>query len=80
MLSSNLLKWNALNWYEAKLDFADALHLAFAKTSFATFDEKLVKRASQLVTNCDLILLKTKIFNSLRRVNKRSVIHQIEAK
>ncbi len=40
----------ALAWYDAGLDFADALHLAFAGrgTSFATFDTKLARRARKL--------------------------------
>lgn len=40
----------ALQWYGSGLDFADALHLAFASSagSFATFDAKLVRRARKL--------------------------------
>lgn len=40
----------ALDWYEAGLDFADALHLASsgAATEFATFDRKLARRAARL--------------------------------
>jgi hypothetical protein len=40
----------ALDWYAAGLDFADALHLAFSHSAdrFATFDDKLIKRASRI--------------------------------
>ncbi len=40
----------ALAWYGTGLDFADALHLAFAPSggSFATFDAKLARRARKL--------------------------------
>jgi predicted nucleic-acid-binding protein len=40
----------ALDWYAAGLDFADALHLAFSQSAdkFATFDDKLIKRASRI--------------------------------
>lgn len=40
----------ALDWFEAGLDIADALHLASAGRSvaFATFDRKLARRARQL--------------------------------
>lgn len=40
----------ALAWYRDGMDFADALHLALSQqaASFATFDEKLVKRAKAL--------------------------------
>jgi len=42
----------ALDWHEAGLDFADALHLAGSQQaeSMATFDRKLVERASGLGT------------------------------
>ena len=41
---------NALNWFSEGLDFADALHLASrgSADTFATFDERLQKRASQV--------------------------------
>jgi len=37
-------------WYQDGMDFADAMHLAFSEEaeSFATFDEKLVRRARQI--------------------------------
>ncbi len=37
----------ALDWYEAGLDFADALHLASSTGArgFATFDQALIRRA-----------------------------------
>jgi len=40
----------ALTWYQEGLDFADALHLAgsSAQDSFATFDQALIKKSSQL--------------------------------
>jgi predicted nucleic-acid-binding protein len=40
----------ALGWTSSGMDFADALHLASRRESarFATFDEKLVKRAKAL--------------------------------
>jgi predicted nucleic acid-binding protein len=40
----------ALEWYGSGLDFADALHLAFASGggAFATFDAKLARRARKL--------------------------------
>ena len=40
----------ALDGYDAGLDFADALHLAFAGSagSFATFDRRLARRAARL--------------------------------
>lgn len=40
----------ALEWLEAGLDFADALHLALAAEAegFATFDARLAKRARRL--------------------------------
>ncbi len=40
------------------MDFADALHLASSENSFVTFDEKLVKKASQIATDYHVILLK----------------------
>lgn len=41
---------NALDWFKNGLDFADALHLASADKAkqFATFDQKLAKRAQSL--------------------------------
>ena len=41
----------ALNGYEQGLDFADALHLASSGRAegFATFDQKMAKRASQFL-------------------------------
>ena len=40
----------ALDWYASGLDFADALHLAFSRPAgqFATFDDKLARRASRI--------------------------------
>lgn len=37
----------ALDWFEQKMDFADAWHLALSQAcaNFATFDDKLIKRA-----------------------------------
>lgn len=47
----------ALDGFESGLDFADALHLAASRNAgrFATFDQKLVNRASKL-TDIELIL------------------------
>ena len=40
----------ALDWYEAGMDFADALHLASSSdlTAFATFDKKISNKANKL--------------------------------
>jgi hypothetical protein len=40
----------ALRWYDAGLDFTDALHLASLDpgVSFATFDRRLAARASRI--------------------------------
>ena len=40
----------ALEWFEAGLDFADALHLALAEEAgeFVTFDARLAKRARRI--------------------------------
>lgn len=47
----------ALNGFERGLDFADALHLAGSRRAgrFATFDQKLIKRAEKL-TDIELVL------------------------
>jgi hypothetical protein len=39
-----------LKWYEDGTDLADAMHLAFSEDAeyFATFNEKLVRRAQQI--------------------------------
>ena len=41
--------YQAISWYENKLDFADALHLASSRrcSSFATFDSSFIKKAQQ---------------------------------
>ncbi len=41
--------YQAISWYENKLDFADALHLASSRrcVSFATFDNSFIKKAQQ---------------------------------
>ena len=41
---------DALQWMRGGMDFADALHLASARPAgrFATFDDKLVKRAAKI--------------------------------
>jgi predicted nucleic-acid-binding protein len=41
---------NAIEWTRQGMDFADAMHLTSAKSvgSFATFDRKLAKRATNL--------------------------------
>ncbi len=40
----------ALDWFEAGLDFADALHLAASRHTggFISFDQRLIKRAARL--------------------------------
>jgi predicted nucleic-acid-binding protein len=42
--------WQALDWFDARLDFADALHLAATRraTTFATFHRALRHRATVL--------------------------------
>jgi len=46
--SGNVVR--AITWAEAGLDFADALHLSSSQgaQSFATFDDKLAKRAKRI--------------------------------
>jgi predicted nucleic-acid-binding protein len=41
--------YQAISWYENKLNFADALHLASSRrcSSFATFDSLFMKKAQQ---------------------------------
>jgi len=41
-----------LDWLEAGMDFADALHLARSShcSAFVTFDQKFAKRANALAT------------------------------
>ena len=41
--------FQAISWYENKLDFADALHMASSRrcVSFATFDSSFIKKAQQ---------------------------------
>ena len=48
----------ALDWFAEKMDFADAWHLALSQSCgrFATFDDKLVKRAKGK-TKCKAFLL-----------------------
>ncbi len=48
----NVCVRDALQWYEAGLDFAAALHVASCSKArrFATFDGKLVKRVKKLPT------------------------------
>lgn len=47
----------ASRWYEQGMDFADALHLACSlhTDSFASFDKKLIKKATGLNTGVALI-------------------------
>ncbi len=42
--------YQAISWYENKIDFADALHLASSKRceSLATFDSSFTKKAQQV--------------------------------
>lgn len=48
--------YQAISWYENKLDFADALHLASSRrcASFATFDSALIKKA-QLLSSMEMV-------------------------
>jgi predicted nucleic-acid-binding protein len=57
-LEDELAVAKALAWFEAGLDFADALHLASAGDAkrFATFDRKLAKQASR-VTKLETVSL-----------------------
>ena len=52
----------ALNWYEAGMDFGDALHLANSSGQFATFDQRLSKKAKALYAPQTVILLGEKTF------------------
>ena len=47
----------AVDWYEAGMDFADALHLASSgqQSAFATFDHSMRKRASKAVGGFEFI-------------------------
>ncbi|WP_225896018.1 hypothetical protein [Dendronalium phyllosphericum] len=56
-LSNANLVFQALQWHESGLDFADAFHLAQSQnhTDFYTFDDKLVKKAKGLTT-CEVKL------------------------
>lgn len=49
----------ALVWYEAGMDFADALHFALGKNlvGFATFDRRMRNKARQLNIQQNLIFL-----------------------
>ena len=51
----------ALDWYEAGMDFADALHLSSSSelTAFATFDKKISNKAKKLNLSTQVILLQT---------------------
>jgi predicted nucleic-acid-binding protein len=52
----------AMDWYEAGMDFADALHLASNERveAFATFEKKILTKATQLHLPHQIILLPTK--------------------
>jgi predicted nucleic-acid-binding protein len=56
-LSNTSLVYQALQWHETGLYFADAFHLAQSQNNveFYTFDEKFVKKAKGL-TNCEVKL------------------------
>jgi hypothetical protein len=49
----------ALEWYEAGMDFADALHLASSldTEAFATFEKKISRKATKLNIPHQVILL-----------------------
>ncbi len=57
-LSNSSLVFQALQWHELGLDFADAFHLAQSQNhaEFYTFDNKFVKKAKGLTT-CEVKLL-----------------------
>lgn len=46
-----------LRWYEAGMDFADALHLANSEQCFATFDKHLANKAKELNAPHSIIFL-----------------------
>lgn len=50
---------NALTWFEAGMDFADALHLASSNAldGFATFDRRMQLKASELNLTQSVVLL-----------------------
>lgn len=45
-----------IQWYENGMDFADALHLAQSQnySTMYTFDEKFLKKAKKLSTQCEV--------------------------
>ncbi|HEY8095857.1 MAG TPA: hypothetical protein VIE65_07135, partial [Methylobacter sp.] len=47
----------ALQWYGQGMDFADALHLACSlhADKFASFDKRLIKKATDLIISVDLL-------------------------
>ena len=49
-IDTNVLVAQAVDWHEAGLGFADALHLALSKDqeSFGTFDRKFICHAGNL--------------------------------
>ena len=49
------LVYQAIQWHESGLDFADALHLATSQqhSSFLTFDNKFIRKAKGL-SNCSV--------------------------
>lgn len=56
-LSNTSVVFQALQWHESGLDFADAFHLAQSQnhTEFYTFDDKFVKKAKG-ITTCEVKL------------------------
>lgn len=56
VFEDEVLVRGALDGYQQGLDFADAMHLAFAgENTLHTFDEKLAKRASKFGARVELI-------------------------
>ncbi|NJO14178.1 MAG: type II toxin-antitoxin system VapC family toxin [Thioploca sp.] len=49
----------ALEWYEAGMDFADALHIvgSFDTEGFATFDKRIIKNVEKLAIPQKIVLL-----------------------
>ena len=49
----------AITWYEAGMDFADALHLSSSQDfkAFATFERKIARKAGSLSIDCAVIIV-----------------------
>ncbi len=51
-LQEQMVLFDAIQWHKQGLDFVDAIHLAKSKDaqSFVTFDRKLIKAASRIIS------------------------------